>query len=88
MTERAIADARDKGVTSFDDVLLVGGMARMPAVARALKERLGLTARLHEPDFAVGEGRRAVRPHPDDQARGGTRRPGCGQRRTSRPARG
>jgi molecular chaperone DnaK len=56
VTERAITDARREGVTSFDDVLLVGGMAKMPAVARALKERLGLTARLHEPDFAVAKG--------------------------------
>ena len=56
VTQRAITDARREGVTSFDDVLLVGGMAKMPAVARALKERLGLTARLHEPDFAVAKG--------------------------------
>jgi molecular chaperone DnaK (HSP70) len=56
VTERTIAAARREGVTSFDDVLLVGGMSKMPAVTRALKERLGLTARLHEPDFAVAKG--------------------------------
>jgi molecular chaperone DnaK len=56
VTERTISAARREGVVSFDDVLLVGGMARMPAVARALKERLGLTAQLHEPDFAVAKG--------------------------------
>jgi molecular chaperone DnaK len=56
VTERTIAAARDKGVTRFDDVLLVGGMTRMPAVARALNDRLGLTARLHQPDFAVAKG--------------------------------
>jgi molecular chaperone DnaK (HSP70) len=56
VTERTIAAARDQGVTRFDDVLLVGGMTRMPAVARALNDRLGLTARLHQPDFAVAKG--------------------------------
>jgi hypothetical protein len=56
VTERTIAAARDRGVTRFDDVLLVGGMTRMPAVARVLKDRLGLTARLHQPDFAVAKG--------------------------------
>ncbi len=56
VTERTIAAARDQGVSRFDDVLLVGGMTRMPAVARALNDRLGLTARLHQPDFAVAKG--------------------------------
>ena len=56
VTERTIAAARGKGVSGFDDVLLVGGMTRMPAVARVLKARLGLTARLHQPDFAVAKG--------------------------------
>lgn len=56
VTERTIAEARRQGVTRFDDVLLVGGMTRMPAVTRALKERLGLAARLDEPDVAVVRG--------------------------------
>lgn len=55
-TERTIAEARSKGVAAVDDVLLVGGMARMPAVSRVLASRLGLSARLHEPDFAVAKG--------------------------------
>ncbi|HMD94661.1 MAG TPA: Hsp70 family protein [Trebonia sp.] len=54
--DRAIAAARAKGVTSFDEVLLVGGMSRFPAVARVLKERLGMNARLHEPELAVAKG--------------------------------
>ena len=56
VTERTIDTARDKGVTRFDDVLLVGGMTRMPVVAQVLKERLGLTPRQHQPDFAVAKG--------------------------------
>jgi molecular chaperone DnaK len=53
---RAIDTARAKGVTRFDEVLLVGGMSRFPAVARAMKERLGVDTRLHEPELAVAKG--------------------------------
>jgi molecular chaperone DnaK len=56
VTERAIEAARRKGVTTFDEVLLVGGMSRFPAVARVLKERFGFDARQHEPDLAVAKG--------------------------------
>jgi molecular chaperone DnaK len=54
--DRAIATARGRDVPRFDDVLLVGGMSRFPAVARVLKERLGVDARLHEPELAVAKG--------------------------------
>ena len=56
VTERAIAKARAQGVDHFDDVLLVGGMTRLPAVTRILKDRQGLEARHHEPDLAVAKG--------------------------------
>lgn len=56
ITERTMNVARRKGVASFDDAILVGGMTRMPAVARRLADRLGLDARLHEPDLAVAKG--------------------------------
>ena len=56
VTERTISAARRKGIASFDSTLLVGGMTRMPAVARMLGERLGLTARFHEPELAVAKG--------------------------------
>jgi molecular chaperone DnaK len=56
ITDRTITTAREKGVTAFDDVLLVGGMTRMPAVAAALHKRFGLDAKLHEPDLAVAKG--------------------------------
>jgi len=56
VTARTIGTARRMGVDTFDDVLLVGGMTRMPAVTRVLKERLGLTGRHHEPDLAVAKG--------------------------------
>jgi molecular chaperone DnaK (HSP70) len=56
ITERTIATAREKGVERFDDVLLVGGMTITPAIARTLKERFGLEARLKDPHLAVAKG--------------------------------
>jgi molecular chaperone DnaK len=56
ITERTIETAREKGVSHFDDVLLVGGMTMMPAIARELKERFGLDARQHDPHLAVAKG--------------------------------
>jgi molecular chaperone DnaK len=44
------------GIDDFDDVLLVGGATRMPAVGRALKERFGFEPRVHDPDLAVAKG--------------------------------
>lgn len=56
ITDRTIATARKKGVERFDDVLLVGGMTIMPAIARTLKERFALEARLQDPHLAVAKG--------------------------------
>jgi molecular chaperone DnaK (HSP70) len=57
ITERAVSTAREKGVTFFDEVLLVGGATRMPAVAAALRgPRFGFAPRLHDPDLAVAKG--------------------------------
>jgi molecular chaperone DnaK (HSP70) len=56
ITERTIATAKRKGVNSFDDVLLVGGMSLMPTIAQTLRERFGLQARLQDPHLAVAKG--------------------------------
>ena len=56
VTKRTIDKARAEGVGRFEDVLLVGGMTRLPAVTRILKDRLGLDARHHDPDLAVAKG--------------------------------
>jgi molecular chaperone DnaK (HSP70) len=56
VTKRTIATARARGVAQLDQVLLVGGMTRLQAVPRVLKDRLGLDARHHEPDLAVAKG--------------------------------
>jgi molecular chaperone DnaK len=56
ITKRTVETARERGVTRFDDVLLVGGATKMPAVARELRRRFELEARLHDPDLAVAKG--------------------------------
>lgn len=55
ITQRTLRTAAEKGITEFDDVLLVGGSSRMPAVTAAL-ESLGLKPRMHDPDLAVAKG--------------------------------
>lgn len=44
------------GATSIDEVLLVGGSSKMPAVASRLRDEFGWEPRLHEPDLAVAKG--------------------------------
>jgi molecular chaperone DnaK (HSP70) len=56
ITQRTIDTAREFDVTSFDDVLLVGGSTRVPAVAARLRERFGFEPKLHDPDQAVAKG--------------------------------
>ncbi|KXO92179.1 heat-shock protein Hsp70 [Tsukamurella pulmonis] len=48
--------AEKRGVHTIDRLLLVGGSSRMSAVARALREQLGLDGELHDPDLAVARG--------------------------------
>jgi molecular chaperone DnaK len=56
LVRATVAAAQQRGVARIDRVLLVGGSSRMPAVARALSETLGLPAELHDPDLAVAKG--------------------------------
>ena len=56
ITERTVQTAREAGIGHFDDVLLVGGSTRAPAVAARLRERFGFEPRLHDPDQAVAKG--------------------------------
>lgn len=56
ITQRTIETARELGVTAFDDVLLVGGSTRVPAVATMLRERFKFEPKLHDPDQAVAKG--------------------------------
>lgn len=41
---------------AVDEVLLVGGSTKMPAVSRRLREEFGWQPRLHDPDLAVAKG--------------------------------
>jgi molecular chaperone DnaK len=56
ITERTVRTAQAQRIDRYDDVLLVGGSSRMPAVATALREKFGFSPRLHEPDQAVAKG--------------------------------
>ncbi|MGI5340799.1 Hsp70 family protein [Streptomyces sp. CA-181903] len=56
ITRRTVELAAERGVASFDEVLLVGGATKMPAVAAALRAQFGFEPRLHNPDLAVARG--------------------------------
>ncbi|MFB7470494.1 Hsp70 family protein [Kitasatospora sp. NPDC056184] len=56
ITRRTLALARERGVERFDEVLLVGGSTKMPAVAQRLREEFGFEPRLHNPDLTVARG--------------------------------
>jgi molecular chaperone DnaK len=61
-TDMVLDAAAAKGVTTLDDVVLVGGMSRVPAIGRALRERLtqrfahAPEPRLVDPDQIVAKG--------------------------------
>ena len=61
ITERTIATAKDKGVARFDDVLLVGGMTRMPVVKTTLAERFKAGSAAARARPGRGQGRGPVR---------------------------
>ena len=56
LTRSAVAAARDRGLSTIDRVLLVGGASRMPSVAIRLAKELGVPAELADPDLAVAKG--------------------------------
>ncbi|MER6630838.1 Hsp70 family protein [Streptomyces sp. NPDC000987] len=56
ITRRTVELAAERGVSHFEEVLLVGGATKMPAVAEALRTQFGFEPRLHNPDLAVARG--------------------------------
>jgi molecular chaperone DnaK (HSP70) len=56
ITARTLETARSKGVTSYDEVLLVGGSTKMPAVKQRLTAEFGFDPKLFDPDLAVAKG--------------------------------
>ncbi len=53
IVDRVLAAAAAKGVPRVDEVLLVGGATRTPAIRAALQEHLGLAPKIVDPDLAV-----------------------------------
>ncbi len=77
IVDRVLGSAAVQGVRRVDQVILVGGSTKMPAIASAVAGRLGRIPRLVEPDLAVVYGA-AIRAHQlaDDGSRAGLRRAG------------
>ncbi|MGA8117099.1 MAG: Hsp70 family protein [Actinocatenispora sp.] len=56
LTRSVLRAAAERGVPRVDEVLLVGGSSRMPAVAARVSAEFGQEPRLHDPDLAVARG--------------------------------
>ncbi|GAB3680139.1 Hsp70 family protein [Actinocorallia lasiicapitis] len=56
ITEQTLAEAAAKGVVGIDEIILVGGMTRMPAVEAGLQRVFDRPIRRHDPDLAVARG--------------------------------
>lgn len=56
ITARTLATAEEKGVARYDEVLLVGGSTKAPAIAEMLRREFGFAPKIHEPDLAVAKG--------------------------------
>jgi molecular chaperone DnaK len=56
LTREMLADARDKGYTRFDKIILVGGATRMPQVHNRLVAELNVEPEIYDPDEAVAKG--------------------------------
>ncbi len=56
LTHEMLADAREKGYTRFDKIILVGGATRMPQVHDRLVTEFNMEPELYDPDEAVAKG--------------------------------
>ncbi|MBX6315971.1 MAG: Hsp70 family protein, partial [Isosphaeraceae bacterium] len=56
LTHEMLADARAKGYTRFDKIILVGGATRMPQVHQRLIQEFGMEPEMFDPDEAVAKG--------------------------------
>ena len=56
ITKQVLKMAKENGVSNIDEVLLVGGMSKMPVIARRIKEACGLDTQLADPDLSVAKG--------------------------------
>lgn len=55
-TDAMLKDAAAKGISGFDELLLVGGSSKMPQVSKALISKYGVQPKLYDPDEAVAKG--------------------------------
>ena len=56
LTQEMLADARDKGHTRFDKIIMVGGATRMPQVRNRIVAEFNVEPELFDPDEAVAKG--------------------------------
>jgi molecular chaperone DnaK (HSP70) len=56
LTHEMLADARSKGFSRFDKIILVGGATRMPQVRDRLVAELNMEPEIYDPDEAVAKG--------------------------------
>src|SRR5262249_13574266 len=56
LTHEMLADARVKGQTKFDKIILVGGATRMPQVRSRIEAEFGMEPEIFDPDEAVAKG--------------------------------
>jgi len=56
LTHEMLADARAKGYTKFDKIILVGGATRMPQVRNRIVAEFQLEPEIFDPDEAVAKG--------------------------------
>ena len=56
LTELTLNDAKLKGYTRFDQLLLVGGSTKMPQVRERLQREYNMEPRSYDPDQAVAKG--------------------------------
>jgi molecular chaperone DnaK len=55
-TRSTMDEAKARGFTRFDQILLVGGSTRMPQIAERLTNEFGLPLKIFDPDEAVAKG--------------------------------
>jgi molecular chaperone DnaK len=56
LTHEMLADARSKGYTRFDKIIMVGGATRMPQVRNRLVAEFNMEPEIYDPDEAVAKG--------------------------------
>lgn len=55
-THEMLEEAKKKGYTNFDQILLVGGATRMPQVIERVTKEFNLEPQIHDPDESVAKG--------------------------------